>query len=416
MRDVPLSPPPRDPRRVHYDRGMRTLQLRGGARMPALGLGTWKSAPGEVGRAVREALRVGYRHIDCAAIYGNESEVGEALGDALDAGEVTRDELWVTSKLWCNAHAPADVEPALQRTLADLRLERLDLYLVHWPVAVRRGLVVARTAADFVPPSELSDHDTWSGMEAVLAQGLTRTIGVSNFGPRRLAELARHARVQPDVDQVELHPYLQQRELLAHCRSAGIAVTGYSPLGSLDRPAGMRAADEPVLLEDPVVCQVAGRHGASPAQVLIAWQLQQGLSVIPKSVRPERLRENFEAQHLELDADDLGELATLDAGRRLRRWPLLGAARGPVHTRRPLGLTEPGIRCQARSPGFGLTRARGCAAALGDGPARPAGRARPPARSAGNAAPRPGARATRPGARGAGALGAGGGSRCSTAR
>lgn len=295
--------------------------------MPALGLGTWKAQPGAVGEAVREALRIGYRHIDCASIYGNEAEIGAALAAALAAGEVRRDELWITSKLWCNAHARADVVPALRRTLADLQLEALDLYLVHWPVAVRRDVVVARAAADFVPESDVSQLDTWRGMEDARAAGLTRVIGLSNYGVERLRGLARGAAVMPEVLQIELHPYLQQRALVAHCAQAGIAITGYSPLGSADRPAGMRSADEPLLLEDPDVAEVAARHGASPAQVLIAWQLAQGWSVIPKSVDPRRLAENFAAQEIELDPDDMAQLAALDRGRRYvdgRFWVLPG--------------------------------------------------------------------------------------------
>lgn len=295
---------------------MHTLELRGGARLPALGLGTWKSAPGEVGAAVRAAIRIGYRHIDCAAIYGNEAEVGAAITAAIAAGEVRREDLWLTSKLWCNAHAREDVVPALKKTLADLGLERLDLYLVHWPVAVRRGVAVARAVDDFVPEREVSLLDTWRGMEDAHAAGLTRVIGVSNYGVPRLTALARDATVQPEVVQVELHPYLQQRALVAYCQAQRIAVTGYAPLGSSDRPAGMKASDEPPLLEDPVVAEVAAHHGASPAQVLIAWQLHLGLSVIPKSVNPARLAENFEAQDLVLDPDDLEQLAALDRGHR----------------------------------------------------------------------------------------------------
>jgi alcohol dehydrogenase (NADP+) len=295
---------------------MQTLELRGGARMPALGLGTWKSAPGEVGAAVRAAIRIGYRHIDCAAIYGNEAEIGAAIAAAIAAGEVRREDLWLTSKLWCNAHAREDVVPALQRSLAALRVERLDLYLVHWPVAVRRDVVVARAVSDFVPESEVSLLDTWHGMEDTHAAGLTRAIGVSNYGVQRLTALARDARVQPEVVQVELHPYLQQRALVAYCQAQRIAVTGYSPLGSSDRPASMKAADEAPLIEDPVVAEVSAHHGASPAQVLIAWQLHLGLSVIPKSVSPARLAENFEAKDLVLDPDDLEQLAALDRGRR----------------------------------------------------------------------------------------------------
>jgi len=295
---------------------MRSIELRGGTKMPALGLGTWKSAPGEVGAAVREALRIGYRHIDCAAIYGNEAEIGAALADAFSAGVVKREELWITSKLWCNAHATEDVIPALKKSLGALRLDYLDLYLVHWPIAVRRDAVGVKQASDFVPESELTLLDTWRGMEAAHTAGLARAIGVSNHSAKKLAALARDASVQPEVNQVELHPYLQQNALLTYCREHGIAVTGYSPLGSQDRPAGMHKSDEPILLEDPVIAELSAHHGASPAQMLIAWQLQQGLSVIPKSVNPARLRENFYAHQVELDPDELEAIAAINLDRR----------------------------------------------------------------------------------------------------
>jgi alcohol dehydrogenase (NADP+) len=295
---------------------MKTLELRNGDSLPMLGLGTWKSAPGEVGAAVTEALRLGYRHLDCAFIYGNEAEIGHALREAFEAGVAARDELWVTSKLWNDAHAPEDVRPALEKTLADLRLEALDLYLVHWPVAVRKGVFGPQEASDLRPLSEVPLAATWQAMEELVDAGLTRHIGVSNFGPRHLEELLTGARVAPEMNQVELHPYLQQDELLALCRSHGVHVTAYSPLGSRDRPATMKGQDEPVLLEDPTVTAIAVRHQATTAQVLIAWALQRGTAVIPKSVRPARLRENLAAAELELTAEDMDELAALDRGRR----------------------------------------------------------------------------------------------------
>jgi len=153
-------------------------------------------------------------------------------------------------------------------------------------------------------------------MEQLVDAGLTRHVGVSNFGPRNLEELLSGARIAPEMNQLELHPYLQQDELLALCRSRGVHVTAYSPLGSLDRPATMKGKGEPVLLEDPTVAAIATRHQATPAQVLIAWALQRGTAVIPKSVRPERLRENLAAAELELSADDMRQLAALDRGRR----------------------------------------------------------------------------------------------------
>jgi alcohol dehydrogenase (NADP+) len=296
---------------------MRSATFANGDRMPLLGLGTWKAAAGEVGAAVREAIRLGYRHIDCASVYGNEPEVGTAIRAAIDAGEVRREELWITSKLWCNAHGRGNVEPALRRTLADLGLEWLDLYLVHWPVPIRPGVAFPRSGDDLLPPTSVPLADTWAGMEDMLELGLCRHIGVSNVSSRKLHELLAHCRIQPEVNQVERHPLLQQPQLLADCAAAGVHVTAYSPLGSGDRPAALKAADEPVLLANPVIGAIAAEHGCSPAQVLIAWQLQGGLSTIPKSVNPVRLRENLAAAELTLTPADLERIAGLDQQRRL---------------------------------------------------------------------------------------------------
>lgn len=296
---------------------MRSASFANGDRMPLLGLGTWKAAPGEVGAAVREAIRLGYRHIDCASVYANEPEVGAAIAEAIAAGEVRREELWITSKLWCNAHGRENVEPALRRTLTDLQLEWLDLYLVHWPVPIKPGVAFPASAADLLPPESVPLADTWTGMEAVQELDLTRHIGVSNFSSHKLNDLLAHCRRKPEVNQVERHPLLQQPQLLADCAAAGVHVTAYSPLGSGDRPAALKGSDEPVLLENPVIGAIAAEHGCSPAQVLITWQLQGGLSTIPKSVSPERLRQNLAAADLQLTPADLERIAGLDQHRRL---------------------------------------------------------------------------------------------------
>ena len=296
---------------------MRSVAFANGDHLPLLGLGTWKSAPGEVGGAVREAIRLGYRHIDGASIYGNEPEVGAAIREAIAAGEVSREELWITSKLWSNSHGRENVEPALRRTLQDLELAALDLYLIHWPVAIRPGVGFPSSAADLLPPDDARIRATWEGMEAAREAGLSRHIGVSNFSIRKLQELLRHCRIRPEVNQVELHPLLQQPDLVAFCRDEGIHLTAYSPLGSGDRPAALKAAGEPVLLENPVISAIAAEHGCSAAQVLLAWHLQRGISTIPKSVSPERLRQNLAAADLTLSPADLDRIAALDQGVRL---------------------------------------------------------------------------------------------------
>jgi len=204
---------------------MRTVSFANGDAMPQLGLGTWKSEPGQVSAAVREAIRLGYRHIDCASVYANEPEVGQAIRAAIDDGEVSREQLWITSKLWCNALGRDHVEPALRRTLADLQLDWLDLYLIHWPVPIRPGVAFPTSAQDLLPPTEVPIRATWQGMEAALEAGLTRHIGVSNFSSRKLHDLLDHCRIRPEVNQVELHPLLQQVSLWADCTAEGIHIT-----------------------------------------------------------------------------------------------------------------------------------------------------------------------------------------------
>ena len=295
---------------------MQSLRLDNGDQMPILGLGTWKSEPNEVYEAVKAAVLLGYRHIDCAAAYGNEAEIGQALSECIQDGVVKRDELWITSKLWNDSHAAGDVQPALEKTLGDLRLDALDLYLMHWPIAFRRGVAFPRSAGDLIGPDELPISETWEGLEAAKDRGLCHHIGVSNFSVAKLESLLRTGRVKPAVNQIELHPYLQQPSMLDFCRDAGILVTAYSPLGSLDRPDMLKAEGEPNLLEDPIVLEIAETNGATPAQVLISWSIHRGVSVIPKSVDPARLKENLVAAEVPLSEEDLRRIAELDRGRR----------------------------------------------------------------------------------------------------
>jgi len=293
---------------------MTPLTFANGDAMPPFGLGTWKSDPGTVGAAVTEALRLGYRHIDCAHIYGNEAEIGQALTEAFRGG-LKREDLWITSKLWNDCHAPDAVRPALETTLSHLGLDYLDLYLVHWPVAHKPGVVMPKSGDDILSDDDLPLSTTWAAMEDLVKAGLTRHIGVSNVNIPRLRSLLKTASIKPEMNQIEMHPFLQQPEMLSFCREAGIHLTAYSPLGAPNRAsAGTDRA--PVLLDDPTVQAVATRHGITPAQVLIAWALARGTGVIPKSVTPARLAANLAATRIALGAMDMAALSSLDRGHR----------------------------------------------------------------------------------------------------
>jgi alcohol dehydrogenase (NADP+) len=317
----PGEPPPgtqssRDRARPRTLVSMRTLTLHDGTPLPAFGLGTWNSPEDEVYRAVRLALELGYRHLDCAHIYGNETTIGRALADAFAAGDVRREDVWVTSKLWNDRHVPADVSDGIETTLAALRLDQLDLYLVHWPVAIRPGVGIPKSAEDMVPLSDAPLAATWEAMGELEAAGLTRQIGVSNFNLTHIREVHAATGVLPAVNQVEMHPYLAQQGLVDGCRDLGVAVTAYSPLGTPSGAALFGTADDAPLLSHPVIHGIAEARGATAGQVLIAWALGRGTSVIPKSTNPDRLRENLAGADVSLTAEDVAAIGGLDRGYR----------------------------------------------------------------------------------------------------
>ena len=296
---------------------MKTLTFSNGDQMPMLGLGTWKSDNPTIKPVINQAINIGYRHLDCAAVYGNEVGIGEALADVFKARQVTREALWITSKLWNNAHKADDVLPVLKKTLHSLQLDYLDLYLIHWPVAVKPEVGFPQSDDDYLSLEQLPIIETWQAMEACVDAGLIKHIGVSNFSIPKLKDLVALGRIKPEMNQVELHPLLQQDDLKNYCDSENIKLTAYAPLGSADRPAFFLEKNSPAPLELSVIKQIASAHNATAAQVLLAWGIQRGTAVIPKSVKTHRLEENFAAKDLCLTDQEMAEIKSLDQHYRL---------------------------------------------------------------------------------------------------
>lgn len=266
--------------------------LNTGAKIPAVGFGTWQARPHEVESAVEMALKCGYRHIDCASIYRNEAEVG--LG--IRKSGVPRSDIFITGKLWNTKHRPEDVESELDATLKDLGTDYLDLFLMHWPVAFKAGDNLFPIDSDGV--FELADIDpaeTYAAMERLVDTGKVRAIGVSNFTVARIQNLMSKTKITPAVNQVEAHPYLQQPELLSFCKSKGIQLAAYSPLGN-------NQTGEPRTVDDPLVGELSKKLGIDGGQMLASWGIQRGTVVLPKSVTPGRIHSNFQVKELPQDA------------------------------------------------------------------------------------------------------------------
>ncbi|KAJ9302235.1 hypothetical protein DTO271G3_1101 [Paecilomyces variotii] len=275
------------------------FKLNTGAEIPALGLGTWQSGPGEVETAVSHAISVGYRHIDTAFCYQNEQEVGNGLREAFASGKVKREDVFVTTKLWCSYHTR--VEEALDLSLKNLGLDYVDLYLMHWPLAMNPNgnhplfPKLPDGSRDIL--KEHSHITTYKSMEKLLATGKVKAIGVSNYSKRYLEELLPQVSVVPAVNQIENHPALPQQEIVDFCKEKGIHITAYSPLGSTGGP---------LFTAEPIV-EIAKKKGVTPATVLLSWHIARGSSVLAKSVTPSRIEEN---RHLiKLDESDMATIA-----------------------------------------------------------------------------------------------------------
>jgi alcohol dehydrogenase (NADP+) len=296
--------------------------LASGAKMPAIGLGTFGSdhaSHDDVANAVKYAASVGYRHFDCASVYGNEDQIGGVFQKIFRDG-LRRDEVWITSKLWNDKHGENDVIPSCEKSLKDLQLDYLDLYLVHWPFPNHHppGCDVASRNPHAIPYIHENYMRTWRKMEELVDRGLVRHIGTSNMTIPKMKMLLRDARIKPAANEMELHPHFQQPEFFRYLMDNGIQPIGYSPLGSPARPERDRTPEDTSPTEDPVIRDIAQRLGVHPAVICVKWAIQRGQVPIPFSTNPKNILSNLKAAIDEpLSAQEMNSIEKLDRNCRL---------------------------------------------------------------------------------------------------
>ncbi len=310
----------------NYAETMEYLPLKWGAKLAQVGFGFWKVDKDQTAEVCYQAIKTGYRHLDCACDYGNEVEVGQGIAAAISDGLCEREDLWVTSKLWNTYHAAEHVRPAFERSLNDLGLDYLDLYLIHFPLAQKFVPFEKRyppgwfTDPDATNPvveeAKISIRETWQAMEELAKEGLIKQIGVCNFTTGLLRDLLSYCHIRPTVTQVETHPQLTQQRLLRYCQQERIAYTAFSPLGAQSYfTLGMADPAESVL-EHPIVAEIAAAVGKTAAQVVLRWGVQRGTAVIPKTSSVERMRENINIFDFELTSQQMAAIDSLDQHRR----------------------------------------------------------------------------------------------------
>ncbi|XP_011641646.1 1,5-anhydro-D-fructose reductase-like isoform X1 [Pogonomyrmex barbatus] len=287
-----------------------TVTFSNGYKMPMLGLGTYKM--GDVKRAVKDAIDLGYRHIDTAFFYGNEKEIGEAVREKIEDGTVTREDVFITTKLWNNFHKEELVVPACKQSLANLGLDYIDLFLVHWPFAFKEGdnLLPLDSSKNLVE-SDTDYLETWRGMEECVHQGLTRSIGISNYNSEQIVRLLKSAKIAPVNNQIEVNINVNQEKLVDFCKKHHITVTGYSPLR---QPGNSSDIDK---LNNSLMLKLAEKYKKTPAQIALRYVYQHGVAVIPKSVTKSRIKENMEIFDFTLTSDEMNAIRKLGTGERI---------------------------------------------------------------------------------------------------
>ncbi|XP_046464656.1 1,5-anhydro-D-fructose reductase-like [Daphnia pulex] len=295
-----------------------TVPLNNGYEMPIMGFGTYSATPEEFTRMISDAINAGYRHIDGAMFYGNEVDVGNGIRQKIEEKVVTREELFLVSKLWPTFMSPHLVEPTLRQTLKDLQTDYLDLYLIHWPTAFEENMgLIPKDKDGNVIFKNVDFVNTWKAMENCVSQGLVRSIGISNFNSQQINRLMKHCTIKPVTNQIEVHAYLNQKKLIELCRQHDMIVTSYGPLG---RPGFQKDASEPVLILDPKVIELSEKYGRTPAQIVLRYLTMQNIPVIPKSSTKARIEENLASLEFDLTPPDMAALDSLDCGYRNNKW------------------------------------------------------------------------------------------------
>uniref|UniRef100_T1J1D6 NADP-dependent oxidoreductase domain-containing protein n=1 Tax=Strigamia maritima TaxID=126957 RepID=T1J1D6_STRMM len=287
------------------------VKLSNDAEIPIIGLGTWKSEPEAVKNAVKDAIDIGYRHFDCALAYENEDQIGDAIKEKIDEGVVVRKDLFITSKAWNTYHPRKLVKDGLKNTLSNLKMEYLDLYLIHWPIAYKEGTeLFPKDESGKIVTSDVDYLETWKGLEDCCREGMVRNIGLSNFNSVQIQRILDICEIKPVMLQVECNPYLNQEKLFQFCKDKKLALTAYSCLGSPARP--WVQASDPVLLNDPVILNLASKHSKTSAQICLRYLIQRGIVVIPKSTNRGRIESNFNVFDFELPEEDIISIKSLN--------------------------------------------------------------------------------------------------------